>query len=254
MAMSLTELRLSVIISLMSKQNDVLQYALTPNLGRPAKSVGVGKYSAQMKSSGTFGDAELQEALAKESGAKAEFVHYLEQLRRGIIEQALRDGKKVFVNGIAVVSGLRGSFSSVDGLFDPAKHKLAVTSYTYGDFQDCLKGVVPENAVKGGNPTLSRINEAGQDDEVIVGEDELTITGRDLAPDASAMDEGVFLASLKTGERVAAAEVTSSNLVEVVCRFGELPTSGRYRLVVATRCGLGAEYRVVEAGREVEVK
>lgn len=89
---------------------------------------------------------------------------------------------------------------------------------------------------------------------MIVGEDELTITGRDLAPDASAMDEGVFLASLKTGERVAASEVTSSNLVEVVCRFGELPMSGRYRLVVATRCGLGTECRVVEAGREVEVR
>ena len=53
---------------------------------------------------------------------------------------------------------------------------------------------------------------------------------------------------------MATAEVTSSNLVEVVCRFAELPSAGRYRLVVATRCGLGGEYRVVEAGREVEVK
>ena len=64
----------------------------------------------------------------------------------------------------------------------------------------------------------------------------------------------MFLASLKTGERVAAAELKSSNLVEVVCRFAELPPSGRYRLVVATRCGRGVEYKVVEAGREVEVK
>ena len=60
--------------------------------------------------------------------------------------------------------------------------------------------------------------------------------------------------SLKTGERVAAAEVSASSLVAVVCRFAELPSAGRYRLVVATRCGLGGEYRVVEASREVEVK
>ena len=93
-----------------------------------------------MKSSGTFGDAELQEALAKESGAKIEFVRYIEQLRRGIIEKALKDGKKVFVNGIAVMSGLRGSFSSVDGPFDPSKHKLAVTSYTYGAKLSVLGG------------------------------------------------------------------------------------------------------------------
>ena len=238
----------------MNDQENSLLFALTPNLGRSAKSVAVKRYSAQMKSTGTFGDAELQEALATASGAKVEFIRYLEELRRGIIEKALKDGKKVFVNGIAVVSGLRGSFMSVDGPFDPKKHKLAVTSYTYGDFQDCLKGTVPENTVKGGTPTLSRINEAGQDDEVIVGEEELTITGRDLASEASAADEGVFLVSLKTGERVATAEVSASSLVEVVCRFAELPSAGRYRLVVATRCGLGSEYRVVEAGREVEVK
>ena len=132
----------------MSEHGNTLLYALTPNLGRSAKSATVRRYSAQMKSTGTFGDAELQEALAAAAGAKVEFVRYLEELRRGIIESALKDGKKVFVNGIAVVSGLRGSFSAVDGPFDPTKHKLAVTSYTYGDFQDCLGDVVPENAVK----------------------------------------------------------------------------------------------------------
>ena len=71
-----------------------------------------------MKSSGTFGDEELQESLAKESGAKIEYIRYLEELRHGIIEKALRDGKKVFVKGVAVVSGLRGSFSTVDGEFE----------------------------------------------------------------------------------------------------------------------------------------
>lgn len=238
----------------MSEKNKPLLYALTPNLGRSAKSVGVKRYSALMKSSGTFGDAELQEALADETRVSIERVRYLEDVRRKIIEKALKDGKKVFVNGIAIMSGLRGSFSTIDGAADPTKHKLAVTSYTYGDFKDCLKDMALENTVKGGSPTLSRINEAGQNDEVIVGDGELTITGRDLAPDVSAADEGVYLASLKTGESVAKAEVTSSNLVEVVCNFASLPAPGRYRLVVATRCGFGAEYKVVEAGREVEVK
>ena len=159
----------------MNEQENSLSYALTPNLGRSAKSVGIKRYSALMKSSGTFGDAELQEALASETKVSVEQIRYLEAVRRRIIEEALKAGKRVFVNGIAVVSGLRGSFSSVDGPFDPKKHKLGVTSYTYGDFQGCLKGTVPENTVKGGTPTLSRINEAGQDDEVIVGEEELTI-------------------------------------------------------------------------------
>ena len=67
----------------MNEASKPLLYVLTPNLGRPAGSVGVKRYSALMKSSGTFGDADLQEALAKESVAKVEFFHYLEQLRCG---------------------------------------------------------------------------------------------------------------------------------------------------------------------------
>ena len=42
-----------------------LLYALTPNLSRLAKSVAVKRDSALMKSSGTLGDAELQEAVAQ---------------------------------------------------------------------------------------------------------------------------------------------------------------------------------------------
>ena len=67
MAMSLTSARLYDRMRLMNEQENTLSYALTPNLGRSAKSVTVKRYSAQMKSTGTFGDAELQEALAGES-------------------------------------------------------------------------------------------------------------------------------------------------------------------------------------------
>ena len=85
-AMSLTSTRLDGTLLHMSEQENTLSYALTPNLGRSAKSVAVKRYSAQMKSTGTVGDAEFQEALAAASGAKVEFIRYLEELRRGIIE------------------------------------------------------------------------------------------------------------------------------------------------------------------------
>ena len=74
MAVSLTSVRLNDRMCHMNEQNHALSYTLTPNMGRPAKSVGVGRYSAQMKSTGTFGDGELQEALAAASGAKVEFI------------------------------------------------------------------------------------------------------------------------------------------------------------------------------------
>ena len=70
MAVSLTSVKLSATIHRVNENESALLYALTPNLGRSAKSVGVGRYSAQMKSTGTFGDAELQAALATASEAK----------------------------------------------------------------------------------------------------------------------------------------------------------------------------------------
>ena len=56
----------------MNEQESTLLCSSTSNLARSAKSVGDRRYSALMKSSGTFGDDELQEALSKESGAKIE--------------------------------------------------------------------------------------------------------------------------------------------------------------------------------------
>lgn len=53
----------------MNEWEGTLLYSLTSNLARSAKSVGVRRYSVSMKSAGTFGDEELQEALAKEAGA-----------------------------------------------------------------------------------------------------------------------------------------------------------------------------------------
>ena len=64
--------RLDDRICHMNEQEGTLLYSLTSNLARSAKSVGDRRYSASMKSFGTFGDDELQEALSKESGAKIE--------------------------------------------------------------------------------------------------------------------------------------------------------------------------------------
>ena len=50
----------------MNEEEGTLLYSLTSNLARSAKSVGAKRYSASMKSSGTLGDEDLQEAVAKE--------------------------------------------------------------------------------------------------------------------------------------------------------------------------------------------
>ena len=72
--MSLISVRLDDIIRHVNEQGYSLSYVLTPNLGRSAKSVGIKRYSSLMKSSGTFGNAELQEALAAARRLGADWV------------------------------------------------------------------------------------------------------------------------------------------------------------------------------------
>ena len=54
--------RLEDAVPRLSERKNTPLYALTPNLGRLANSVGVRSYSAEMKCTGTFGDEELQGA------------------------------------------------------------------------------------------------------------------------------------------------------------------------------------------------
>ena len=239
----------------MENGQTTLLYSLGEGLKGRKDSVSVRRYIAHMKSEGTFRDADLWEAMAKSTGRDAEYIQYLEGIRRKAIIAALKAGKRVSVGGVAIAATVKGTFDTIDGEFDPNRNELAVTGFTYGDFQDALKDCVAENLVKGGRPVLNRVVEIGQEeDEVFVTGENVSITGRDLAPSADAADEGVWLEDLKSGEMKSAAEIASSSLIEVTCSFPSLPPSGRYRLVVATRCGRGAEYKVVEAGREVEVK
>ena len=58
---------------------------------------------------------------------------------------------------------------------------------------------------------------------------------------------------LETGETVATAEIVSTTLIETVCTFAAPPPKGRYRLEVRTRGGLGLEYKVATASREIAV-
>ena len=238
----------------MEKEQGSLLYSLSTGLKGKSASVRGRQYVAHVKGMGTFDDDALQAAMAAELGKDVDYVRYVESVRRKVITAALRDGKRVYVGGMVLHPVVKGPFESIDGPFDPKRNRVDVTGYTYGEFQASLRDSVPQNVVKGGRPTLSRVLEAGQErDEVLVTGRDVSITGRDLGPSFEAEDEGVWLSDVKTGEKVSAAEIVSSNLAEVVVNFPDLPPQGRYRLTVATRAGFAAEYRVVTAEREIVV-
>lgn len=72
--------------------------------------------------------------------------------------------------------------------------------------------------------------------------------------DPNQPDNGVWLESLKTGVKVADAEIDYSDMSTCYCRFPTLPTTGKYRLVLATRNGENPdEYGLVKVTRNVYV-
>ena len=212
-------------------------------------------YVARMKPTVSYRDDDLIRDVAEATNQSEAAVRYFEEMRRAMIERALRDGKAVYVGGVANIVTVQGPFDTIDGEFDPSRNKLAVTGFTYGSRQRCLEGIVPENMEKGALPRLGSVREEGQaENELCVAGRTISITGSDLKLDASAEDEGVRLVDAKTGEVVSVAAVESSGLTTAYCRFAELPPPGRYMLLVATRAGLSREHKVAEALREVAVK
>lgn len=238
----------------MSEENTSIVYALRPKPQRNGNPALTNGFLAGVKSSGTYGNDELIRDVAKATGQSEALVQFIDTARREAIVAALKAGKRVYLDGLALAVSVRGAFDTLDGEFDPKRNEVALTSYTYGGLHNCLDGIVPVNEVTGARPILSVIREEGQEkEEILVTGRNVVITGREIAITAGAADEGVALADIKTGEVVATAEIVSTTLIETVCTFAALPTNGRYRLEVRTRGGLGMEYKVATAGREVVV-
>ena len=66
--MPLTEVNLNDIINGMESEQTTLRYSLGEGLKGRKDSVSVRRYIAHMKSEGSFGDADLWEAMAKATG------------------------------------------------------------------------------------------------------------------------------------------------------------------------------------------
>jgi len=231
-----------------------MKYSLSKSSSKLTKA-GQANYLAHIKPEGNYTEEDLSVDLASVLGGGAAQVWYYEQRREQAIQAALKAGKTVRIGGVQLMPVLRGGFASIDGAFDAERNAMAVTAYSYGELKDCLASVVPTNVEAAASPTLSHIREEGTEkEELLVTGGEVTITGRNLKVDTSAADEGVALADVRTGAEKAQAEVALSNFDSLVCSFAQLPTDGRYLLVVKTRSGLDREHAVARATREITVK
>ena len=116
--MPLTEVNLNDIINGMESEQTTLRYSLGEGLKGRKDSVSVRRYIAHMKSEGSFGDADLWEAMAKGNKVQTPF---------GLMEPAIS-----------------GSFDAEDAPFDPKRNKVYVKVTPPKAIRDALKKIVPE--------------------------------------------------------------------------------------------------------------
>ena len=83
----------------------------------------------------------------------------------------------------------------------------------------------------------------------------VVVNGSNIRIDPAREDEGIWLESLSTGVKVADATVSYSDSSTCYFTVPELPPTGKYRLVVATRNGESPdEYALAKVTRNVYVK
>lgn len=149
---------------------------------------------------------------------------------------------------------------SVDSIGEqPTEEKNPVRGRVFfkGDMVDRLKALQVENDAVTVAAILYEIMQDGLDDLNRIESEtaRVVINGSKIKIDAAQVDNGVWLESISTGVKVAEAAVSYSDASTCYVTFPTLPSTGKYRLVLATRNGESPdEYALAKMTRNVYVK
>ncbi|MBQ0032521.1 MAG: hypothetical protein KBT68_06940 [bacterium] len=165
-------------------------------------------------------------------------------------------GKGVFVtlDGVSAFRILcKGGFQNVTGPWVKGVNVLQIASCELNPFKSVLADLTPSNVTEGLKPVINTVMDlVTKEYDVITGTNEFSVDGYNLALDEAREDE--FVGIRAADGTLTKAATTYSDLGQTKAKFMEAPEAGAYTLVVATRCGLGAEFGVVTVERKVSVK
>ena len=213
-------------------------------------------YQAIVQSSGTISRAEFIDELVRLSGNSPQVAEFFLNLMVAVLEHFYRQGKRIQLGSLAGGIAIRGSVSSPTKSWEQSGMKLVPYLDVAGSLKNCLADEKGRNVTQGTSASITGVLDTVHAiNWSIIGTVNVIVhaIGLGLAVDSTAEDEGAWLENSK-GEIVAMGEVTAATDMTLDCTFTELPESGRYKFVVATRNGLGPEYGVALAKRWVTVQ
>lgn len=210
-------------------------------------------YRAVVVNNGVINETQLYKDAGESVGLRPETVKYVAELLFAEIAKQAALGKNIIVDNFFGTSlSIRGTFENANDDFNPAKHELRLNFTPKGELKTVLDTATAVNITEGTRCRITSVMDSvTRQDGVIVGEDDVTVyaAGGTFLIDPNAEDEGVWMEN-DAGQIVAIATVNSSTATTLDCTFEYVPP-GAYKFVVATRGGLGKEYGVSVARRNV---
>ena len=214
-------------------------------------------YRGIVNHNGTVYLADIAKNAAARVGMDESVMKFSGELLVDQIGLELKGGKRVEIENL--LSGglsILGTFSGANAPWDKSKNALSPYFYAKGAMKEAFVDAVAVNVTEGNHAQLKRVlDTVSKTEGVITNQPNVTVylSGVNLLLNAAASDEGVWLED-KDGTVVATATVTGSTSTTLDCVFATLPEDGTYKIVVATRGGLGSEFGVSVARKSVEVK
>ena len=201
--------------------------------------------------------SDLVRAVAKRLGIDEAIVRFSAELLFQQLVAELKDGYHVeledFLSGGLSITG---TFLGANAPWDRSKNSIRPYFNAKGAMREAFKDVEMVNVTEGNHVILKRVLDTTSKTEGVITNTPnvvVYLSGSSMLIDLTAEDEGVWLENAE-GEIVATATVTNSTSTTVDCTFATLPEDGDYKIVIATRGGLGPEFGVSMAKKNITVK
>lgn len=204
-----------------------------------------------------IGEEEFLRYLAEEMGQTQTQGRYWLDTFRNLLFRLLSENADIDLGFLLAKLYVGGSIESISD--QPTKEKNPVRGRVFfkGDFAERLKAIEVVNDTVTVAALLYELLQDGctEQNRIESATARVVINGSNIKLDANQDDNGVWLENATTGVKVAEADVSYSDSSTCYCTFPELPPTGKYRLVLATRNGENPEeYALAKVTRNVYVK
>ena len=201
-------------------------------------------------------EAEFLSRLATKAGQDTVQARYWLDTFRDVFYAYLAENKAIDLNFLYGKLYVGGSLNSITDQPTKEANPVKPRIFAKGELASAIAAL---DVVNDTLTVSALINEVMQDDasdrnRIEAAQKRVVITGNGLKQDATQTDNGVWLENVDTGIKVADGTVSYSDGSTIFVSFATLPTTGKYKLVVATRNGEdAATYALAKLTRLVYV-